>query len=306
MLAMLLATLAMAALAYAALLLRAASSAHQLMPRAEPILLGAVTNFLDTLGVGSFAPSMAWMRFRRMVPDRLMPLTMLAGYILPSIAQALIFLTLLGVRIDPWLIIGCCVAMIVGGVLGVPIALRSPIRLVQSIVGVALLMAAIFYTLANLGLMPVGGTATTLSPTYFAIAVAAHLLFGILISFGVGNYAPTLAMLSLFGMDPRLAFPIMASAASFAGCASAARIVSSKSIDFRIALGLALGAIPAVFVAAFIVRDMPVTMLRWLVAAVVTYAGVTLLIAAARTSRSRNGSSAPSLADSRNLLQRTT
>lgn len=282
MLTLLLVTLAAAALAYAALLLRAVIASNQVVPRLEPILLGAITNFLDTLGVGSFAPSMAWMRFRRLVPDRLIPLTMLAGYILPSVAQALIFLVLLGVRVDPWLIIGCSAAMIVGGVLGVPIALRSPIRRVQAIIGVALLMAALFYTLSNLGLMPVGGTATSLSPTYFAIAIAAHLLFGILISFGVGNYAPTLAMLSLFGMDPRLAFPIMACAASFAGCASAARIVGNKSIDLRIAIGLTLGAVPAVLVAAFVVRDMPVTMLRWLVAAVVTYAGVTLLIAAAR------------------------
>ncbi len=282
MLTLLLVTLAAAALAYAALLLRGAIASNQVVPRLEPILLGAITNFLDTLGVGSFAPSMAWMRFRRLVPDRLIPLTMLAGYILPSVAQALIFLVLLGVRVDPWLIIGCSAAMIVGGVLGVPIALRSPIRRVQAIIGVALLMAASFYTLSNLGLMPVGGTATSLSPTYFAIAIAAHLLFGILISFGVGNYAPTLAMLSLFGMDPRLAFPIMACAASFAGCASAARIVGNKSIDLRIAIGLTLGAVPAVLVAAFVVRDMPVTMLRWLVAAVVTYAGVALLITAAR------------------------
>ncbi|MDP9162723.1 MAG: sulfite exporter TauE/SafE family protein [Pseudomonadota bacterium] len=282
MLTLLLVTLAAAALAYAALLLRGAIASNQVVPRLEPILLGAITNFLDTLGVGSFAPSMAWMRFRRLVPDRLIPLTMLAGYILPSVAQALIFLVLLGVRVDPWLIIGCSAAMIVGGVLGVPIALRSPIRRVQAIIGVALLMAASFYTLSNLGLMPVGGTATSLSPTYFAIAIAAHLLFGILISFGVGNYAPTLAMLSLFGMDPHLAFPIMACAASFAGCASAARIVGNKSIDLRIAIGLTLGAVPAVLVAAFVVRDMPVTMLRWLVAAVVTYAGVALLITAAR------------------------
>ncbi|GAC1591608.1 MAG: sulfite exporter TauE/SafE family protein [Sphingomicrobium sp.] len=284
MLAVLLATLALAAAAYAVLLLRAALAARQIVPLAEPILLGAVTNFLDTLGVGSFAPSMAWMRLRHMVPDRLIPLTMLAGYILPSVAQAIIFLTLLGVRIDPWLIIGCCAAMVLGGVLGVPIALRSPIRLVQAVVGIALLMAALFYSMSNLGLMPAGGTATSLSPTNFAIAMTAHLLFGILISFGVGNYAPTLAMLSLMGMDPRLAFPIMACAASFAGCASAARIVGNKSIDLRIALGLALGAIPAVLVAALIVRNMPVTTLRWLVAAVVTYAGVTLLITAARRS----------------------
>ena len=282
MLTLLIVTLALAASAYAIALARAALVTRQFIPRGEPIILGAITNFFDTLGIGSFAPTMAWMRFRHMVPDRLIPLTMLAGYILPSVAQALIFLVLLGVRVDPWLIIACCTAMVIGGIIGVPIALRMPIRLVQAIVGVALLMAAFFYALSNLGMMPAGGTATTLSQPYFLLAIAAHLLFGILISFGVGNYAPTLALLSLFGMDPRLAFPIMACAASFAGCASAARIIGEKRIDLRISIGLTLGAIPAVLVAAFIVRDLPLTMLRWLVAAVVTYAGATLLLAAAR------------------------
>ena len=282
MLTLLLATLALAAVAYGFALVRAAIISRQYVPRFEPILLGAVTNFFDTLGIGSFAPTMAWMRFRQMVPDRLMPLTMLAGYILPSIAQALIFLVLLGVKVDPWLIVACSASMIVGGILGVPIALRLPIRVVQTIVGMALLAAAYFYAMSNLGLMPAGGTATTLPQPYFLIAVAAHLVFGILISFGVGNYAPTLAMLSLFGMDPRLAFPIMACAASFAGSASAARVIGDKRIDLRIAVGLTLGAIPAVLIAAFVVRDLPLTMLRWLVTVVVTYAGASLLIAAAR------------------------
>ena len=79
MLALLIVTLALAASAYAIALCRAAFLARQYVPRGEPILLGAVTNFFDTLGIGSFAPTMAWMRFRKMVPDRLIPLTMLAG-----------------------------------------------------------------------------------------------------------------------------------------------------------------------------------------------------------------------------------
>ena len=47
-------------------------------------------------------------------------------------------------------------------------------------------------------------------------------------------------------------------------------------------LGLALGAIPAVLVAALIVKEMPTTMLRWLVVVVVSYAGGTLLLSATR------------------------
>lgn len=275
-------SLSAVALSYGAYLLVSAARADESRPSGEAILLGAVTNFFDTLGIGSFAPTIAWMRFRRLVPDRLIPLTMLGGYILPAIAQALIFLALLGVRVDPLLLLLCIVAMVIGAIAGVPIAAAAPVRLVQGVVGVALLVAAFFYTLANLGLMPPGGTATSLPTGWAIVAVAVHFLLGILVCFGVGNYAPTLAMLSLMGMDPRLAFPIMASAASFAGVAAAGRSIHLVKLDYRIVLGLALGAIPAVIVAAFIVKEMPMTMLRWLVVVVVSYAGGSLLLSATR------------------------
>jgi uncharacterized membrane protein YfcA len=279
---LLVAALSAVAFAYAAYLLTAAARTAQLRPKGEGVVLGAITNFFDTLGIGSFAPSIAWMRMRKLVPDRLIPMTMLAGYILPSLLQGIIFMILLGVRVDPWLILGCIVAMIAGGYFSPAIAARSPVRLIQTIVGLALVMAAFFYTLSNLGLMPAGGEATSLALPQALVAVGAHFLFGILLAFGVGNYAPTLALLSLMGMDPRLAFPIMASAAGFSGAAAAARCMNLMKLDLRLALGLALGAIPAVLVAALIVKEMPVTTLRWLVVVVVTYAGVTLLLSAMR------------------------
>jgi len=279
---LLVAALSAVAFAYAAYLLTAAARTAQLRPKGEGVVLGAITNFFDTLGIGSFAPSIAWMRLRKIVPDRLIPMTMLAGYILPSLLQGIIFMALLGVRIDPWLILSCVIAMVIGGLFSPPLAARSPVRLIQAIVGVALLVAAFFYTLSNLGLMPAGGDATSLPLGKAAIAVAAHFVFGLLLAFGVGNYAPTLALLSLMGMDPRLAFPIMASAAGFSGAAAAARCMNLMKLDLRLALGLALGAIPAVLVAAFLVKEMPLTTLRWLVVVVVSYAGITLLLAASR------------------------
>jgi len=279
---LLVAALSAVAFAYAAYLLAAAARTAQLRPKGEGVVLGAITNFFDTLGIGSFAPSIAWMRLRKIVPDRLIPMTMLAGYILPSLLQGIIFMALLGVRIDPWLILSCVIAMVIGGLFSPPLAARSPVRLIQAIVGVALLVAAFFYTLSNLGLMPAGGDATSLPLGKAAIAVAAHFVFGLLLAFGVGNYAPTLALLSLMGMDPRLAFPIMASAAGFSGAAAAARCMNLMKLDLRLALGLALGAIPAVLVAAFLVKEMPLTTLRWLVVVVVSYAGITLLLAASR------------------------
>jgi Sulfite exporter TauE/SafE len=284
LLILLVAGLSLGAAGLAAGILQAAAKADQLVPKLEALLLGAVTNFFDTLGIGSFAPTIAWFRFRHMVPDRLMPLTMFIGYTIPAILQGVIFLILLGIRVDPILLLGCVVAIVVGGYMGVPFAARAPVRLIQAIVGVALLIAALFYGLGNLGLMPAGGTADTLPPLLAIVAITANFLFGILLSFGVGNYAPTLAMLSLMGMDPRLAFPIMAAGAGFSGVAAGVQCVRTVNLDWRVVLGLTIGAIPSVLIAAFIVKEMDLVILRWLVVVVVTYAGLTLLFAALRRS----------------------
>ena len=282
--AFLLAPLVLVGAAYGVVLIRASLAVGAVFPpRLEALGLGAVANFFDTLGISSFATTMTWMKFRALVPDRLIPPTLVAGYTLPTILQSAIFLILLGVKVEPVLLGGCIVAMIAGGLVGARLVTRAPVRLIQAIVGVALLLAGVFYALANLKLMPAGGHATGLPPHLMVVAIAAHAVLGVLINFGVGNYAPTLAMLGLMGMDPRLAFPIMASSAAFSMTGSAARLVRQElKLDLRIVLGLTVGAIPAILIAAFLVKEMPLDLLRWLVVAVVIYAGITLLRAAMR------------------------
>ena len=279
MLIALLIPLGLAALVYASALVRA-TAARDAGPNFEAIAVGAVTNFFDTLGIGSFAPTMAWLKFRRLVPDRLIPCTMLVGHTPPAMAQAIIFLILLGVFVDPVLLVGCVIALLMGALLGAPIAAKSRVWVVQIIVAFGLLLAAVFYALSNLNLMPHGGTASSLPPPLMITAIAANFVFGVLLNFGIGNYAPTLAMLSLMGMDPRLSFPIMAAGAGLAGAGASVRYISMGQIDLRIATGITLGGIPAVLVAAFIVKGMPVELLRWLVVIVVLYAAAIMLRAA--------------------------
>ena len=99
-------------------LLARAAIARRATPTFEAVVLGAVTNFFDTLGIGSFAPTTAWFKFRKMVPDRLIPPTVLVGQGLPTMTEAIIFLVLLGVAVDPVLLVGCMMAVFLGGVLG--------------------------------------------------------------------------------------------------------------------------------------------------------------------------------------------
>ena len=235
-----------------------------------------MTNFFDTLGIGSFAPTMAWFKFRKLVPDRLIPATMLVGHSLPSILQAFIFLILLGLLVDPVLIVGCALALMFGGLVGAPMVAKAKVWLIQLAVAIALLIAAILYAMSNLEMFPAGGTAAQLSTELTIVAIVASFGFGILLNFGIGHYAPSLVMLSLMGLDPKLAFPIMATGGAVTIAGAGTRHVLIGHIDLKVALGIAIGGMPAVLLAAFVVRDMPLEMLRWLVMVVVLYASAVM------------------------------
>src|SRR6185312_9750336 len=117
MLIALLIILGLAICAYGFALVRAAV-ASRATPGLEALALGAVVNFFDTLGIGSFATTTAWLRFRRMVPDRLIPPTLLVGLTPPAMTESIIFLVLLGVLVDPVLLFGCAIAVLAGGLVG--------------------------------------------------------------------------------------------------------------------------------------------------------------------------------------------
>jgi len=233
-------------------------------------------NFFDTLGIGSFAQTTAWFKFRRMVPDRLIPQTMLCGLTPPAMTESIVFLIAFSGQIDTVLLVSCVIAVFLGGLVGVPLVTRARVWVVQMTVAIGLVLAAAAYAMTNLHLFPGGGTASSLPLTLMIIAIIANFAFGILANFGVGNYAPTLAMFSLMGMDPHLCFPIMAGGAALMGAGSSFQHIRIGEVDLKVVLGLAIGGIPAVFVAAFIVKEMPIEYLRWLVFVVVLYAAAVM------------------------------
>ena len=275
MLIALLVPLCLAILFFGFFLARAAIGARA-APKLEAIALGAVVSFFDTLGIGSFAPTTAWLKFRRMVPDRLIPPTMLVGLTPPAMAESVIFLILLGVQVDPVLLFGCALAVLLGGLVGAPLVAQCRVWIVQSVVAIGLVLAAIAYAMTNLHMFPGGGTAASLPLTLTILAIVANFGFGLLLNFGVGNYAPTLVTLSLMGMDPRLVFPIMAAGAAVTGAGACVRHIQMGKIDLRVVVGLGIGGIPAVLVAAFLVKTMPLELLRWLVIVVVLYAAAVM------------------------------
>jgi uncharacterized membrane protein YfcA len=153
---------------------------------------------------------------------------------------------------------------------------RWPKRTIQRAMAVALLVTAVFITLRQTGVFPSGGSAIGLTGLPLAAAVMASGVIGALVSLGIGNYAPTMAVTYLLGMDPRAVFPIMATSGALMLLVAASRFYRAGRFDRRTALGLALGGIPGVLVAAFIVKSLDLTLLLWVVVAVLLYTAAVL------------------------------
>jgi uncharacterized membrane protein YfcA len=264
-----------------ALRLRArAAGSSQLRPGPLHLAVGLATDFFDTLGIGSFATTTTALRLGRLVDDRVLPGTLNAGHALPTVVQALIYITI--VRVDMTTLVVMIGAAVAGSVLGSSVVSLWPRRAVRFGVGIALLVAS-FVMLGNaLGALPAGGAALSLSAPLLAAGAVANFMLGALMTAGVGLYGPCMILVSLLGMSPTAAFPIMMGSCAFLMPAASIQFVRRDSYDARAALGLTIGGIPGVLIAAFIVRSLPLEALRWLVVAAASYAAITLLIAAAR------------------------
>jgi uncharacterized membrane protein YfcA len=250
-------------------------------PTGHSLWIGAVTNFFDTWGIGSFAPTTALFKFFKQVPDERIPGTLNVGHTLPTILQAFIFIT--AVAVEPTTLVALIVTSVLGAWLGAGIVAGWSRRQVQIGMGTALLAAGLLFVSANLGWTGAGGEAIGLTGGKFAVALAGNFMLGALMTLGVGLYAPSLIMLSLLGMNPLTAFPIMMGSCAFLMPVASLRFMRAGAFRLRPALGLAIGGLPAVWVAArILVNQMDQDTLRWLVAAVVLFTSITMLRSAAR------------------------
>lgn len=236
---------------------------------------GFVTNFFDTLGIGSFAPTTAIFKFFKIVPDRLIPGTLNVGHTLPTITQAFIYTT--AIEVEPMTLILMIVAAVAGSWLGAGVVAGWPKRNIQIGMGVALLVAAALFAWSNLG---GGGTATGtigLSGVKLALGLAGNFALGALMTLGIGLYAPCMILVGLLGMNAAAAFPIMMGSCAFLMPIGSVKFVERQAYSLRPALALALGGIPAVLIAALIVKSMDVKTMKWLVIVVVLIAAVMML-----------------------------
>jgi len=287
----LLAALVVLAGAYVAVLASAVHRARKQapgeawLPSLHQSVIGFVTNFFDSLGIGNFAPTTAWFRATKMVPDESIPGTMNVGHTLPVMLMGLLFIR--SVEVEATTLISMIGASIVGAWFGAGFVAGLQRRYVQLGMGIALLLAGLFMAGFQLLGEPTGADALMLAGFDLVLACTGIATLGALMTIGVGLYAPCMVLVSLMGMNPIAAFPIMMGACAFLMPFASARFLKEAACSLRPGLGLTLGGLPGVLLAVLVVKSLPLDTLRWLVVAVVHVTAVVMLRSALQPSPAR-------------------
>src|ERR1051325_10209285 len=239
--------------------IRKGKQAARWMPGWLDTGIGLFTNFFDTLGIGSFATTSSFFKLWGLVRDEQIPGTMNVGHTLPTVVQAFIYITF--VEVDVITLVAMIGASVVGSWLGAGVVCHWPRRKLQ--------------------LVPGGGDRLGVTGVRLATAIAGNVLLGALMPLGIGLYAPCMILVSLLGMNPKAAFPIMMGSCAFLMPVGSAQFLRTGSYNLKSALGLALGGIPGVLLAAFLVKSLPLSAVKWLVVVVVIYTATMMLRSAA-------------------------
>lgn len=255
------------------------TAAPGIAPTPLMIGIGFVTNFLDTLGIGSYATTTSMYKAWNIVRDEKIPGTLNVGHATATFVQALIYITI--VEVEFTTLVTIIAAAMLGAWLGAGVVAGFDRRKVQLGMGIALFGAAFLMMLSLTNMGPAPGVALGISGAKLGLAFAISVVLGALMMLGIGYYAPCLIMISLLGMDPKAAYPIMMGACAFLIPAGSIQFIRKESYDLKAAIGLLIGGPGAVLIAAYLIKELPLYYVRWLVLIVVVYTATSMLRTAA-------------------------
>ena len=237
-------------------------------------LIGGVANFLDTLGVGSFAVKTACYKQFKLIDDRVLPGTLNGQCVLPTVTQSLIFVG--AVAVEPLTLISMMMAAAAGAAWGARHVASFDRQTIRLVMAISLLVVAGLIFAGLLGLFPVGGDAMGLSGYKLAIALLGNFIFGVLMNVGIGLFAPCMTLVYLLGMNPLAAFPIMMGSTAVLSVFSAGTFIRKGACDAKAVLAVAIFGPIGVVLAAMLVKSMDMEMLKWLVAFILIYTSWTM------------------------------
>ena len=243
-------------------------------------IIGFITNFFDTLGIGSFAPTTALLKAFKQIHDRVLPGTLNVSCTIPVVTEAFIFITV--IEVEPITLISMIAAATLGAFLGAGIVSGLPERKVQLGMAIALFVTAFLMLAGKMGWMPGGGEALGLTGIKLVLGILGNFILGALMTLGIGLYAPCMALIYFLGMSPAVAFPIMMGSCAFLMPVASMKFVKEGAYNKKASFGIAVGGIIGVFIAAYIVKSLPLNILGWLVIAVIFYTSIVMFKSATK------------------------
>ncbi|MEO5998190.1 MAG: sulfite exporter TauE/SafE family protein [Chitinophagaceae bacterium] len=243
-------------------------------------MIGFVVDFFDVLGIGAFAPQVALLKFTGQVDDRVMPGTLNVSNTLPALIEAIIFIKI--IEVDPLTLVLMLASATVGAIFGAGIVSKFSVKKVRIVIGIALLLAAFFMLATRFGWIQGGGEQTGLSGTKLIIAMVINCILGALNTAGIGLFAPCMALVFALGMSPKVAFPIMMGSCAFLMPAASVKFIRKGAYNRKASFSMAIAGTVAVLIAAFIVKSLPLDILKWVVFTVIVITSIVMLRAAFR------------------------
>jgi len=232
-------------------------------------LTGLITDFLDTLGIGSFVVTTAIFKATKAVDDKVIPGTLNISHAIPTAVQALIFIMV--VKVDIITLVSLIVAATVGAWLGAGIISKFNRRKIQLTMSIALALTALLMILSMVGLIEGHGDATGLTGGLLVAGITGNFILGVMMTAGVGLYAPCMAMLFLLGMSPLVVFPVMMGSCAFLMPVAGARFIKAGKYARKPAAAIAITGCFGVLIAAYVVTSLPLDLLKIVVIVVVVY-----------------------------------
>ena len=242
-------------------------------------LIGLVTDFFDTLGIGSFAPTTLLFKVTKYLDtDKKIPGTLNVAHTIPVIMEAVLFLT--GVKVEGITLFSMIAAAIAGALVGARIVNKLPEKKIQLVMGVCLIVTAFLMASGQLGWLKAlgaGNEAVGLTGIKLIIGVAGNFILGALMMAGVGLYAPCMAMVDMLGLSPLVAFPIMMGSCAGLMAIGSPEFIKAGNYSRIGSIVITIGGVIGVTIAYTLVKSMPLAVLTWVIIGVVIITGISMI-----------------------------
>lgn len=246
--------------------------------------IGFVTNFCDSLGIGSYAPTTMLLKLTKSLKsDKLLPGTLNVACALPVMTEA--FLYIGNFKVDGTTLLSMVIAAMIGSFAGAKIVSRLDEKKIEIVVGIALAITAVLMILSATGVITKLGAnnvATGFHGWKLVVACVVNFILGALMSAGIGLYAPCMALVYLLGMNPIVAFPIMMSSCAVTMPIAAAEFIKKNEYARTPAISITIFGCIGVVIAVTMVKSLNLTVLMWLVIGVMIYTSILMLIEGSR------------------------